>query len=87
MIGSGWSFDIEKCSAKIYFPEGTEILEDDIKTYVGKYRNSNESEDVHYYVDEGNSAVYFNVNKNIPANNAFTVVVRVKKLTKLALSY
>ena len=81
LIGSGWSFDIEKCSAKIYFPEGTEIFEDDIKTYVGKYGNSNESEDVHYYVDEGNSAVYFNVNKNIPANNAFTVVVRVKKGT------
>ena len=52
LIGSGWNFDIEECSAKIYFPKGTEILEDDIKAYVGAYGNSEEADDVYWYVDE-----------------------------------
>lgn len=81
LIGSGWLFDIEKCSAKIYFPEETEILNNDIKAYVGKYGDSNESEDVEWYVDKTNSVVYFNMNKTIERENAFTIVVRVNKGT------
>lgn len=81
LIGSGWNFDIEKCSAKIYFPKKTEILEDDIKSYVGKYGNSEESDDVYYYVDRTNAVVYFDLYKMIPSNNAFTVIVRVEKGT------
>ena len=81
LIGSGWSFCIERCSAKIYFPKKTEILEDDIKTFVGEYGDDKESDDVYYYVDSANSAVYFNMYSEIPASNAFTVVVRVEKGT------
>lgn len=81
LIGSGWDFDIEECSARIYFPEGTEILEDDIKTYIGEYGDSNESDDVYWYVDEEESCVYFNVYRKILSQNAFTVVVRAEKGT------
>lgn len=81
LIGSGWNFDIEKCSAKIYFPKKTEILEDDIKSYVGKYGTSIESDDVYYYVDHTNAIVYFDLYKRIPKSHAFTVVVRVEKGT------
>ena len=81
LIGSGWNFDIEECSAKIYFPKGTEILEDDIKAYVGAYGNSEEADDVYWYVDENESCVYFNVFHEIPSQNAFTIVVRAEKGT------
>ena len=81
LIGSGWNFDIEECSAKIYFPKGTEILEDDIKAYVGAYGNSEEADDVYWYVDEDESCVYFNVFHEIPSQNAFTIVVRAEKGT------
>ena len=81
LIGSGWNFDIEECSAKIYFPKGTEILEDDIKAYVGAYGNSEEADDVYWYVDEDESCVYFNVFNEIPSQNAFTIVVRAEKGT------
>ena len=81
LIGSGWNFDIEECSAKIYFPKGTEILEDDIKAYVGAYGNSEETDDVYWYVDEDESCVYFNVFHEIPSQNAFTIVVRAEKGT------
>lgn len=81
LIGSGWNFDIEECSAKIYFPKRTEILEDDIKAYVGAYGNSEEADDVYWYVDEDESCVYFNVFHEIPSQNAFTIVVRAEKGT------
>lgn len=81
LIGSGWNFDIEECSARIYFPKGTEILEDDIKAYVGAYGNSEETDDVYWYVDEDESCVYFNVFHEIPSQNAFTIVVRAEKGT------
>ena len=81
LIGSGWNFDIEECSARIYFPKGTEILEDDIKAYVGAYGNSEEADDVYWYVDEDESCVYFNVFHEIPSQNAFTIVVRAEKGT------
>ena len=81
LIGSGWNFDIEECSAKIYFPKGTEILEDDIKAYVGAYGNSEEADDVYWYVDEDESCVYFNVFHEILSQNAFTIVVRAEKGT------
>lgn len=79
LIGSGWNFDIEECSARVYFPKGTEILEDDIKAYVGAYGDSEEADDVYYYVDNEESCVYFNMFYEIPSENAFTVVVRVEK--------
>lgn len=81
LIGSGWNFDIEACSAKVYFPEGTIILKDEIKTYVGEYGNSAESDDVYWYVDEENECVCFNMFYKIPSQNAFTVVVRVNRGT------
>ena len=81
LIGSGWNFDIEECSARIYFPKGTEILEDDIKAYVGAYGYSEESDDVYWYVDNEESCVYFNVFHEIPSQNAFTIVVRAEKGT------
>lgn len=81
LIGSGWNFDIEQCSAKIYFPKKTDILEDEIKAYVGEYGNSKESDDVYCYVDRTNAVVYFDLYEMVPANNAFTVVVRVEKGT------
>lgn len=81
LIGSGWNFDIEECSARIYFPKGTEILEDDIKAYVGAYGDTEESDDVYWYVDEDESCVYFNVFREIPSLNAFTILVRSEKGT------
>lgn len=81
LIGSGWNFDIEECSARIYFPKGTEILEDDIKAYVGTYGDTEESDDVYWYVDEDESCVYFNVFREIPSLNAFTILVRSEKGT------
>ena len=81
LIGSGWNFDIEECSARIYFPKGTEILEDDIKAYVGAYGDTEESDDVYWYVNEDESCVYFNVFREIPSLNAFTILVRSEKGT------
>ena len=81
LIGSGWNFDIEECSARIYFPKGTEILEDDIKEYVGAYGDTEESDDVYWYVNEDESCVYFNVFREIPSLNAFTILVRSEKGT------
>lgn len=81
LIGSGWAFDIEECSAKVYFPKGTKILEDDIKAYVGEYGDSNESDDVYWYIDDEKSCVYFNIFNEIPSQNAFTIVARVEKGT------
>ena len=81
LIGSGWNFDIEECSARIYFPKGTEILEDDIKAYVGAYGYSEESDDVYWYVDNEESCVYFNVFHEIPSQSAFTIVIRAEKGT------
>ena len=81
LIGSGWNFDIEECSARIYFPKGTKILEDDIKAYVGAYGYSEESDDVYWYVDNEESCVYFNVFHEIPSQSAFTIVIRAEKGT------
>ena len=81
LIGTGWDFDIDKCSAKIYFPKGTSIHEDEIKAYVGTYGTSKEAENVEWSVDSANSAVIFELNDKISSGRAFTVLVRVDKGT------
>ena len=81
LIGTGWDFDIDKCSAKIYFPEGTSIRDDEIKAYVGKYGTSDEAENVEWSVDSANSVVSFKLDDKISKGSAFTVIVRVDKGT------
>ena len=81
LIGTGWDFDIDRCSAKIYFPEGTSIRENEIKAYVGKYGTSKKAKNVEWNVDIANSTVSFKLYDKIYKKNAFTVIVRVKKGT------
>lgn len=79
LVGSGWLFDIDKCTATINYPSNVKFLKDDIKTFVGAYGNDEEATNVRYKVDEKNHSIYFETKDKIYSNEAFTIVVRTEK--------
>lgn len=79
VIGSGWNFEIEKCHAKIYFPEGTKFIEDKLKTYNGRYGSKENNAYVFYDILPYENAVEFNIYETIPIYEAFTVSIFVEK--------
>lgn len=79
VIGSGWNFDIEKCHAKIYFPEGTKFIEDKLKTYTGKFGTKGDIANVSYYIWESENSVEFNIYDKLWKQEAFTVSICFEK--------
>lgn len=79
VIGSGWNFEIEKCHAKIYFPEGTKFISDKLKTYNGRYGSKENNAYVFYDILSYENAVEFNIYETIPIQEAFTVSIFVEK--------
>lgn len=81
VIGSGWLFPIEYCHAKVYFPNGTKFLEDDLETYTGKFGNKGEVVNVYTDIIEEENAVDFTIYEILNKGEAFTISVKIEKGT------
>lgn len=79
VIGSGWNFKMNRCHAKIYFPEGTEFIDDKLKTYTGTFGKKGNVVNVDYDILHDESAVEFDIYEPLGKQQAFTVSIFFEK--------